>query len=43
MYLPNSYELFWNSSAEGFRELNVERVQTFLEFRTIRKSKGIES
>lgn len=29
MYLPNSYELFWNSSAEGFRNRMLKEYKAF--------------
>ncbi|MFD0862300.1 endolytic transglycosylase MltG [Sungkyunkwania multivorans] len=29
MYLPNSYEVFWNISAEGFRDRMLEEYQRF--------------
>lgn len=29
MYVPNSYELFWNTSAEGFRDRMLKEYNTF--------------
>ena len=31
MYIPNSYELFWNTTAEQFRERMLKEYQRFLE------------
>jgi len=38
MYIPNSYELFWNSSAEGFRNRMLKEYKAF--WSASRKSKA---
>ena len=41
MYLPNSYELFWNSSAEGFRERMLKEYKRFWNSERSEKAKAL--
>lgn len=41
MYIPNSYEFFWNTSAEGFRERMLKEYKRFWTDERIAKSKSL--
>ena len=41
MYIPNSYELFWNTSAEGFRDRMLKEYQRFWNNSREAKAKAI--
>jgi len=41
MYLPNSYEFFWNTSAEGFRERMFKEYNKFWNSSRLEKAKQI--
>lgn len=41
MYLPNSYEFFWNTSADGFRERMLKEYNRFWNEDRINKAKNI--
>lgn len=41
MYLPNSYELFWNTSAEGFRTRMLKEYKRFWNETRLKKAKEI--
>ena len=41
MYIPNSYEFFWNTSAEGFRERMLKEYKRFWNEERIAKSKSL--
>src|SRR5690554_990372 len=41
MFIPNTYEFFWNTTARQFRE-RMERISKFLERRTKSKSRGFK-
>lgn len=41
MYIPNSYELFWNTSAEGFRKRMLKEYNAFWTTERIAKAKKI--
>ncbi|MDO6605452.1 endolytic transglycosylase MltG [Arenibacter palladensis] len=41
MYIPNSYEFFWNTSAEGFRERMLKEYKRFWNDERIAKSKSL--
>ena len=41
MYLPNSYEFFWNTSAEGFRERMLKEYQKFWNENRTEKAKTL--
>ncbi|NQX84469.1 MAG: endolytic transglycosylase MltG [Flavobacteriaceae bacterium] len=39
MYIPNSYELFWNTSAEGFRDRMLKEYNRFWNDKRLEKAK----
>ncbi len=41
MYIPNSYEFFWNTSAEGFRERMLKEYKRFWNEERIARSKSL--
>ena len=41
MYLPNSYEIFWNTSAEDFRDRMLKEYNRFWNDSRLKKAKGI--
>jgi len=41
MYIPNSYEFFWNTSAEGFRERMLKEYKRFWNEERMAKSKSL--
>jgi UPF0755 protein len=41
MYLPNSYEVFWNTSAEGFRDRMLNEFNRFWTDKRLEKAKAI--
>jgi UPF0755 protein len=41
MYLPNTYEVFWNTSAEGFRDRMLKEYNRFWTDNRIAKAKAI--
>src|SRR5690606_9443101 len=41
MYIPNSYEFFWNTSAEGFRERMLKEYKRFWNEEWIARSKSL--
>ena len=41
MYLPNSYEFFWNTSGEGFRDRMLKEYDRFWNDSRIKKSEAI--
>ncbi|WP_299550194.1 endolytic transglycosylase MltG [Seonamhaeicola sp.] len=41
MYLPNSYELFWNTSAEAFRDRMLKEYNRFWNESRLSKAKGL--
>ena len=41
MYLPNSYEFFWNTSAEKFRDRMLQEYKTFWNDSRLAKSKAL--
>ncbi len=41
MYLPNSYEFFWNTSAEGFRDRMLKEYNRFWNTSRLEKAKAI--
>ncbi|MEZ4970511.1 MAG: endolytic transglycosylase MltG [Flavobacteriaceae bacterium] len=41
MYIPNSYEFFWNTSAEGFRERMLKEYRRFWNEERIAKTKSM--
>lgn len=41
MYLPNSYEFFWNTSAEGFRDRMLKEYNRFWNASRLEKAKAI--
>jgi UPF0755 protein len=41
MYLPNSYEFFWNTSAEGFRDKMLKEYNRFWNQSRLAKAKGL--
>ena len=41
MYLPNSYEFFWNTSAEGFRDRMLKEYKRFWNENRVKKAKEI--
>ncbi len=41
MYLPNSYEFFWNTSAEKFRDRMLQEYKTFWNDSRLEKSKAL--
>lgn len=41
MYLPNSYELFWNTSAEGFRDRMLKEYNRFWNDKRLAKAKSM--
>ena len=41
MYLPNSYEVFWNTSAEAFRDRMLKEYNTFWNAERLEKAKAI--
>lgn len=41
MYLPNSYELFWNTSAEGFRDRMLKEYNKFWNAARLEKAKAL--
>jgi len=41
MYLPNSYEVFWNTTAEGFRDRMLKEYNRFWNNGRIEKAKAI--
>ena len=41
MYIPNSYELFWNSSAEAFRDRMFKEYQRFWNANRLQKAKAL--
>ncbi|GAA4269590.1 endolytic transglycosylase MltG [Hyunsoonleella aestuarii] len=41
MYLPNSYEFFWNTSGEGFRDRMLKEYNRFWNDSRIKKSEAI--
>lgn len=42
MYLPNSYEFFWNSSAEAFRDRMLKEYQRFWNDSRIAKARALK-
>lgn len=42
MYLPNSYEFFWNTSAEGFRDKMLKEYNRFWNTDRLNKAKQIK-
>jgi len=43
MFVPNSYEFFWNTSAEKFRNKMAQGIPKILDGRAFGKSKEIKS
>ena len=41
MYIPNSYEFYWNTSAEGFRDKMLKEYQTFWNANRKAKAKAL--
>ncbi len=41
MYIPNSYEFFWNTSAEGFRERMYKEYKRFWNDQRLAKAKAL--
>jgi UPF0755 protein len=41
MYIPNSYEFFWNTSAEGFRERMLKEYKRFWNEERLARSKSL--
>ncbi|MEQ8219336.1 MAG: endolytic transglycosylase MltG [Arenibacter sp.] len=41
MYIPNSYEFFWNTSAEGFRERMLKEYKRFWNEERMAKTKSL--
>ena len=41
MYLPNSYDLFWNTSPEGFRDRMLKEYKRFWNLERIEKAKAL--
>jgi len=41
MYVPNSYDFYWNTSAEGFRERMLEEYKRFWNPDRLRKAKDL--
>ena len=41
MYLPNSYEVFWNTNAEGFRDRMLNEFNRFWTEKRLEKAKSI--
>ncbi|WP_067146079.1 endolytic transglycosylase MltG [Pseudotamlana agarivorans] len=41
MYVPNSYEFFWNTSAEGFRDRMLKEYKAFWNDSRLKKAKAI--
>ncbi len=41
MYIPNSYEFFWNTSAEGFRKKMLKEYKRFWNEKRLNKAKKI--
>ncbi|WP_422079746.1 endolytic transglycosylase MltG [Ulvibacterium sp.] len=42
MYIPNSYEFFWNTSAQGFRERMLKEYHRFWNTERLDKAKELE-
>jgi len=41
MYVPNSYEFFWNTSAEGFRDRMLQEYKRFWNEKRLEKAKAL--
>ena len=42
MYLPNSYEFYWNTSADGFRERMAEEYERFWNTERLQKAEALK-